>query len=73
MPGIAGGGAFDMASRLRKIGGVILAVVVVAVALLAYQLSHESECVEGPALAPGVASMKAVVHRCYGPPRRAAG
>ena len=57
-----------MASRLRKIGGAILAIVVVAVGVLAFVLSHESECVPGPALAAGATPMKAVVRRCYGPP-----
>ena len=57
-----------MASLGRKIAGTILVVLIVAVATLAFALSHESACGPAPALAADATLMKAVVRRCYGPP-----
>jgi NADPH:quinone reductase-like Zn-dependent oxidoreductase len=57
-----------MASLRRRIAWSVLAVLALAIAGLAYSLSHESACAPAPALASGVATMKAVVRRCYGPP-----
>lgn len=57
-----------MASLGRKIAGTILVIVVVAVATLAFALSHESACGPAPALASDAVLMKAVLRRCYGPP-----
>jgi NADPH:quinone reductase-like Zn-dependent oxidoreductase len=44
------------------------AVIVVAVSALMIALSHESPCPQAPSLAAGVASMRAITHRCYGAP-----
>lgn len=57
-----------MKSLLRKIAGGVLLLLVIAVASLAYLLSHENPCGPAPALAAGATPMKAVVRRCYGPP-----
>jgi NADPH:quinone reductase-like Zn-dependent oxidoreductase len=57
-----------MASLRRKITLSVLAVLGLAVVALAWTLSHESACEPAAALAPGAATMKAVVRRCYGPP-----
>jgi len=55
--------------RLRyKIAGFVSALVVVAFVSLALVLSHDSPCTSAPALRTGTQLMKAVVHRCYGPP-----
>jgi len=56
--------------KLRyRIAGSLLAVVVVAVLAGALVLRHDSAC--GPASPPvaGAAAMRAVVYRCYGPPK----
>ncbi len=57
-----------MATLRRRILLSLLAVLSLAVAALAYTLSHETACEPAPALAAGTATMKAVVRRCYGPP-----
>ncbi len=57
-----------MATLRRRILLSLLAVLALAVAALAYTLSHESACGPAPALAAGTATMKAIVRRCYGPP-----
>jgi len=57
-----------MVSRRRRILGWVLGILVLSIAAFAWSLSHESACEPAPALAPGVATMKAVVRRCYGPP-----
>jgi NADPH:quinone reductase-like Zn-dependent oxidoreductase len=57
-----------MATLRRRITLSLLVVLVVAIAVLAYTFSHESSCEPAPALAPGVATMRAVMRRCYGPP-----
>lgn len=57
-----------MATLRRRITLTVLAVLALAIAVFAYALSHESACEPAPALAPGTATMKAVVRRCYGPP-----
>jgi NADPH:quinone reductase-like Zn-dependent oxidoreductase len=57
-----------MATRRRRILWSVLGALAVAFAVLAWLLSHESACKTGAAPAPGVATMKAVVRRCYGPP-----
>jgi NADPH:quinone reductase-like Zn-dependent oxidoreductase len=44
------------------------AVLVTAFAALLVTLSHESPCPAPPVLAAGGESMRAVTHRCYGPP-----
>jgi NADPH:quinone reductase-like Zn-dependent oxidoreductase len=51
--------------RILAATGVLLAV---AIAGLAYALSHESACETAPGPAAGTPTMKAVVRRCYGPP-----
>ena len=57
-----------MATLRRKISLTILAVFVVGMAWLAYALSHEKACGPAPAVTAGAETMRAVVHRCYGPP-----
>ena len=55
--------------KLRyKITGVILLIVAVALASLALALSHDSPCGPAPARPGNAKLMKAIVHRCYGPP-----
>jgi len=57
-----------MAMRRRPILWSVLAVFAIAIGALGYMLSHESDCRPAAALAPGAATMKAVVRRCYGSP-----
>lgn len=57
-----------MATRRRRILWSVLGVLGVVTAVFAWLVSHESPCKPGVAPAPGVATMKAVVRRCYGPP-----
>jgi len=57
-----------MASLRRKIAAAIVALMAIAVAGVAFALSHESACIPAPAPAQGATLMKAVVHRCYGTP-----
>src|SRR5688572_32632261 len=57
-----------MASLRRKITLSVFAVLGLAIVALAWTLSHESACEPAVVLAPGAATMKAVVRRCYGPP-----
>src|SRR5688572_24666033 len=57
-----------MASLRRRILWSVLAVLALAIVALGYTLSHESACEPAAALAPGTATMNAVVRRCYGPP-----
>ena len=55
--------------KLRyKIAGAGLALVAVAVFGSLIALGHTSPCQAAPPLPAGTASMKAAVHRCYGPP-----
>ncbi len=57
-----------MATLRRRILWSVLAVLALAIVVFAFLLSHESACKPGAALPPGVATMQAVVRRCYGPP-----
>jgi NADPH:quinone reductase-like Zn-dependent oxidoreductase len=57
-----------MATLRRRILWSVLAVLGAAFAALAWTLSHETACEPAAAPAPEVATMKAVVRRCYGPP-----
>ncbi len=57
-----------MASLRRRILWSVLVVLGLGIAVLAYALSHEKSCGPAPALEPGVATMNAVVRRCYGSP-----
>jgi NADPH:quinone reductase-like Zn-dependent oxidoreductase len=57
-----------MATLRRRILWSVLAVLALAIVVFAFLLSHESACEPGAALPPGVATMQAVVQRCYGPP-----
>lgn len=53
--------------KLRyKIGGGILAVLVIAIAALAVYISYDSDCEPVPVAADGAATMKAVLRTCYG-------
>ena len=54
--------------RRYKVLGAVSMLVVVALSSLALVLSHNSPCAVAQAQPAGVQSMKAVVHRCYGPP-----
>ncbi len=53
-------------TRRRKVLGVVLILLVLAVSSLALTLSHDSPCGAAPALPAGVEQMKAIVYRCYG-------
>jgi NADPH:quinone reductase-like Zn-dependent oxidoreductase len=54
--------------KLRnKVLGGSLALVLVAIAVMAAFISHNSPCAEAPPL-PAGERMKAIVYRCYGPP-----
>lgn len=55
-------------TRRYKIAGAILLLVAVALASLVLVLSHDSACGPAPALSHDAKLMKAIVHRCYGPP-----
>ena len=56
--------------KLRyKVLGVVSAVVAVGILSLALALSHDSPCPPAPALPGNAELMKAIVSRCYGPPR----
>jgi len=57
-----------MARLRRRILWSVLAVLGAAIAALAWTLGHESGCEPAAAPMAGVATMKAVVRRCYGPP-----
>lgn len=54
--------------RRYKILGWTCAVVLLAVAVLAVYVSHDSPCEPAPPMAAGGERMKAIVYRCYGPP-----
>jgi NADPH:quinone reductase-like Zn-dependent oxidoreductase len=55
--------------KLRyKILGAIAIVLALGVLSLALAMSHTSPCGPSPTLPAGATPMKAVVHRCYGPP-----
>lgn len=55
--------------KLRyKIGGGLLGILLVAIAVLALVLSYESDCAPMPGVAEGAATMKAAIYRCYGSP-----
>jgi len=56
-----------MAKKSRVVG-IVLAVLAITAATLAFMLSHNSACGAAPPLAPGALSMQAMVYRCYGPP-----
>jgi NADPH:quinone reductase-like Zn-dependent oxidoreductase len=56
-------------SRWKKLSGIAFAVLVAAATGLLLAMSHDSPCGTGEALPANVAPMKAVVYRCYGPPR----
>ncbi len=54
-----------MKRRYKILGGLaaVLAVLLLALGLV---LSHEGECRPAPVVADGAATMRAVIHRCYG-------
>ena len=53
--------------KLRyKIGGGLLLVLMLAISLLAFGLSHNSACSPPPSIAGEADRMKAIVYRCYG-------
>jgi NADPH:quinone reductase-like Zn-dependent oxidoreductase len=54
--------------RRNKIFLSLGAVLAVGVAALMITLSHESPCPSAPPLAAGIETMRAITHRCYGPP-----
>jgi NADPH:quinone reductase-like Zn-dependent oxidoreductase len=55
-------------ARRYRITVVVLALLGVTLASLALIASHDSPCGPAPALPGNAKLMKAVVHRCYGPP-----
>jgi NADPH:quinone reductase-like Zn-dependent oxidoreductase len=55
-------------TRTKKILSVTLVVVAIGVLSLGVILSHDSACGPAPALPDNAQLMKAIVHRCYGPP-----
>jgi NADPH:quinone reductase-like Zn-dependent oxidoreductase len=57
-----------MTLRSKILSGVLIFLVLV-VAALGFVLSHDSPCGPTPALAGQAPRMKAIVYRCYGPPK----
>ncbi len=55
-------------TRTKKVLGVILVLVAVAVLSLGLTFSHDSACGPTPALPSNATLMKAIVYRCYGAP-----
>ena len=55
-------------SRTRKVFGVIVILLSVAVIALGITLSHETPCGPAPEPPAGVPLMRAIVYRCYGAP-----
>lgn len=49
-----------------KVLGALLLLVLIALIPFSMVISHDSACPQTPALAAGAASMRAIVHRCYG-------
>lgn len=54
-------------TRTRRVLSIIAVVVVAALVSLALALSHDSPCESAPPVG-GAQPMKAITHRCYGPP-----
>ena len=55
--------------KLRyKIAGSLLLVIIAAVGVLAVVISYDADCAPAPVTNEVADTMKAVVHRCYGPP-----
>jgi NADPH:quinone reductase-like Zn-dependent oxidoreductase len=52
----------------RKILGIVVLLIALAVVSLAVTLSYDSECGESPALPGDAQRMKAIVYHCYGSP-----
>src|SRR5262245_22708020 len=52
----------------KKILSGLLVIVVIGVVWLGVALSHNSACGPAPALPANATIIKAIVHRCYGPP-----
>jgi len=52
----------------KKIAGIFLILLVIAVSALALVLSHNSNCDEQPYSTDAANTMSAVIHRCYGSP-----
>ena len=55
-------------TRKLKITSILFSILAVAVAVLALMVSHDSPCTPAAPPQAGVATMKAVMYRCYGPP-----
>jgi NADPH:quinone reductase-like Zn-dependent oxidoreductase len=53
-------------TRPKKVLGIALVLVAVAIAALARAMSHDSACPLAPPVAGTTATMKAILHRCYG-------
>ena len=53
-------------ARIFRVLRVILVLAIVALGILALVISHDSPCGQAPAVADGVARMKAFTYRCYG-------
>jgi NADPH:quinone reductase-like Zn-dependent oxidoreductase len=54
--------------RRAKVLGMVLIVLAALMLSGALLLSHDSRCAAAPAVSANTATMKAAVHRCYGPP-----
>ena len=55
-------------TRRRKVLVVAATIVAVGLVSLGITMSHDSACSPAPPLPAGSTQMKAIVHRCYGPP-----
>ena len=55
-------------TRRAKVLSAVLILVAVTLLSFALVLSHDSPCGAGPGVSANTPAMKAVVHRCYGPP-----
>jgi NADPH:quinone reductase-like Zn-dependent oxidoreductase len=55
-------------ARIRKVVRVVLILVPVVLVPLALVMSHDARCDAAPAVPADAATMKGIVHRCYGTP-----
>jgi NADPH:quinone reductase-like Zn-dependent oxidoreductase len=59
---------FNIMTLGKKIGSVIAVLIVVALASLAFAISHDSAPAAAPAIPDNAVRMKAIIHRQYGSP-----
>ena len=57
-----------MAKWLRRIGGALLALLVISIAVFSFLISRNAPCGQPVATAGSASTIRAVMRRCYGPP-----